>query len=71
MNLGSSEDFSVEHEAEDRSEGEDVGTSTPVASQARATRISRRLGRKVARTTVEAVQRQEPNSDAEYSSWEE
>ena len=71
MNTASSEDFTVEHEVEDKSEGEDVGTSTPVASRARAARISRRLGLKVARTTVEAAQRQEPNSDVEFSSWEE
>ena len=41
--MSSSEEFTVEHEEEDRSSGEDVGTSTPAASRARAVRISRRL----------------------------
>ena len=43
VNLASSEDFSVEFEAEDKSKGEDVGTFAPAASRARAIRISRRL----------------------------
>ena len=69
--MASSEDFSMEHEKEDRSVGEDVGTSTPAASRARAARISRRLTRKVARTTVERARREDPSSDEEHSSWEE
>ena len=71
MNMESSEDFTMEHEEEDRSGGEDVGTSTRAASQTRAARISRRLTWKVACTTVEMVQRQDPDSNEEYSSWEE
>ena len=71
MNMSSSEEFTVEHEEEDRSDGEDVGTSTPAASWARAARISRRLTRKVARTTAEMVRRQDLDSNEEYSSWEE
>ena len=69
--MSSSEEFTVDHEEEDRSGGEDVGTSTPAASRAGAARISKRLTRKVARTTAEMVQRQDPDSDEEYSSWEE
>ena len=71
MNMASSEDFSMEHEEEDRSGGEDVGTSTPAASRARAARISKRLTRKVARTTAERARKEDPNSDKEHSSWEE
>ena len=52
MNTASSEDFIVEHETKDKSEGKDVGTSSLAASQACAAKISRRLGRKVACTTV-------------------
>ena len=69
--MSSNVEFTVQHEEEDRYGGEDVGTSTPAASRARAARISRRLTRKVARTTVETVRRQDPDSDVEYSSWEE
>ena len=71
MNMASNKEFTVEHEEEDRSGGEDIGTSTPTISRDRATRISRRLTRKVARTTAEAVQRLDPNSDEEYSLWKE
>ena len=57
MNMASSEEFTVEHEEEDRSGGEDVGTSTHAASQGCAAGISRRLTCKVARTTADTVQR--------------
>ena len=63
--MSSSEEFTVEHEEED------VGTSTPAASRARAARISRRLTQKMAHTTAEMVQRQDPDSDKEYNLWEE
>ena len=33
MNMESSEDFTMDHEEEDRSGGEDVGTSAKVASR--------------------------------------
>ena len=69
--MSSSEEFTVEHEEEDRSGGEDVGTSMLAASWACAARISRRLTRKVACTIAEMVQRQDPDSDEKYSSWEE
>ena len=69
--MASSEDFSVDHEEEDRSSGEDVGTSARVASRTRAARISRRLTRKVACTTAERARREDPNSEEECSSWEQ
>ena len=70
MNMESSEDFTVEHEEEDRSGGEDVGTSTHAASRTQAARISRRLTRNVARTTAERARKEDPSSKEEYSSWE-
>ena len=70
MNMESSEDFTVEYEEEDRSGGEDVGTSVRAASRTRVARISRRLTQKVARTTTERARRGDPSSEEEYSSWE-
>ena len=71
MNMESSEDFTVEHEEEDKSGGEDVGTSTRAASWTQAARISRRLTQKVAHTTTERARREDPGSEEEYSSWEQ
>ena len=57
MNMASSEDLTVDHVAVDRSEGEDVTTSAPATSRARAARILRRLSHKVACTTAAVAQR--------------